>query len=520
MEVAGRGLCGRGGALAQARATGVRARLRLVALLPLARGADCLCLRFAPAPAPSLSLSPAPSPAPAPSSSQQLLAAGLRDGRLLLLALELRGQDRDWNRRGAAPRPTIMLRRALRLGGGAGPHVALLERSGALAAAPRGAGAATGAPAPVARAMIEGAGVVAVDFEASGRFLQAALATCELVFVDAAAGVALRRDSGGGGRHAESLRDLNWRTQTCLLGASVAGVWHRSTPLLRPLPYPEPLPLSRTPRFDEVRAVARNATGADVIATAGDDGAIRLYAFPALPLPLPLPLPAPAPAAAADFATRLPRCRVLRAHSRAASALSFTAGDEYVVSLAEGEAGGGLRVARFLWGGALAALVPQARRAPTLAQTGPGEAERGPKEEEAVDAGARGSPPSTPLRLAETPSPSPLPSPVWAASDEASASASAPASASTTSASASRASAPHSSRLSPAAHSSTDESKSTASSASSSASSSAASAAASDANDSRGLDDSAAAAAAALKAALGAVASALGEESEGSSSED
>jgi len=137
-------------------------------------------------------------------------------------------------------------------------------------------GAALGTP-PL-RCLPPSPSVLRLDWDVTGRYLQGALASYELVHWDASAGAVLR--------HPAVLRDVSWVTQSCMFGWPVSGVW----PTL-PLPALHTLFTRRAHKpdtaylpcdaFTEVACVARNAGGSDVLAAGGTDGRLALYAYPA-----------------------------------------------------------------------------------------------------------------------------------------------------------------------------------------------------------------------------------------------
>jgi hypothetical protein len=214
-----------------------------------------------------------------------------------------------------------------------------------------------------AAASLARVGVVAIDWDVGGRYLRVCASSYELAFWEAASGARVK--------NSEALRDVGWAGQSSPLGWGVTGVWHSSL---------GPGGAQGARRFDEVLAVARNTTGADVVATAGGDGAVRLFNLPAQARPAAAAaaaagagedhgggasnkgrlgarggaaVPRGRPAGPAAFLRPAPHS-VHAASARAPLAsLAFTAGDERLVTVAPGDACG-VQLFDFRWDDSLA----------------------------------------------------------------------------------------------------------------------------------------------------------------------
>lgn len=161
-------------------------------------------------------------------------------------------------------------------------------------------------------------GITALDWDTQGRYMQIATTAYELVHFEASSGVLLKA--------ADTLRDVSWASHSCQVGWPVTGIWHASASSGAAAASVQSKVRSKASsslgRFDDVACVTANNTGADVIASAGTDGVVRLYPYPASAHTPGVPNLGPAH----------PRSFV--SHTRPLASLAFTAHDEKLLSAA------------------------------------------------------------------------------------------------------------------------------------------------------------------------------------------
>lgn len=110
-----------------------------------------------------------------------------------------------------------------------------------------------------------GSRILSLDWEETGRFLQAGTDAWEIHTWEA--------DGGTKVRHAAAIRDVTWATQSCALAWHLAGAWASNAAALS--------------RSNMIQCSA-TAAGCDITVTGHADGTIRVYRYPALsPFALP-----------------------------------------------------------------------------------------------------------------------------------------------------------------------------------------------------------------------------------------